>query len=129
MNLSNNNDLYSDGGFPFIRLSIKENIEEDKKKREFGSKNIMSIQNILNKRRQLDDVLSKRAVNNDMFNEIVIPSEDSESSDQEIKFNFNTIVDNHVKDISNLNVKNLIKNRRSISKKGSKKGSKIKSKN
>jgi len=39
-------NLYSDGGFPHIKICYTENIDEDKKRREFSSKNVMSIQNI-----------------------------------------------------------------------------------
>ena len=46
-------DIYSDGGFPFIKICLKDDVIviEEKAKREFNPKNVMSIQAILEKRR------------------------------------------------------------------------------
>ena len=138
-------NLYADGGFPHIRLCYVENIEEDKKSREFSSKNIMSIQNILNRRRNNDLLFPKRTTRNinnidekmvqDYISSSKSPDDDndnfiinkkieklsSDSDSDELQFKFNKISDKDIRNISNLNVSKILKR---TAKKGSKRGSK-----
>jgi hypothetical protein len=111
-----NQNLFCDGGFPNIRVCTTETVSTDKKPKEF-TPNIMSIQNILDKRRAL---LSqpKRSFVTEQKKQIISDSVDSES----LTFNFNNI-DKVLKDISNTDVSKIMS--RTKTKKSSRKGSKI----
>ncbi len=109
---SETNDLYSDGGFPHIRLCIEKSIETEKARKEFNTKNIMSIKNILDRRRnvvQLPIPIQSRTV----------IKQPIEVDDEPLEFNYS------INDISNLNVAHII-SKRSVSKKTEKKPSKKK---
>ena len=132
-NTDNIEDLFADGGFPHIKLCVNETVE-DKTKKEFSSKNVMSIQNILDKRRntlinrQVKPMLPSRSIVNI---DIVKPNNTLDT--KPLVFNLND--DDVLIDISNLDVSKsmlnepkYLKPRRSKRSKGSKKGSKKESK-
>lgn len=99
-NIDFNGDLFADGGFPHIRICVTETTE-DKTKKEFSSKNIMSIQNILDRRRntlinrQIKPYSPSRTVN--------VPTKPVENVDSE-SITFNLKMDDMLADISNLDV-------------------------
>jgi hypothetical protein len=102
-----NNELYCDGGFPAIKLCIKENSDDiEKTKREFNKNNIMSIQTILDKRRSTP------------FLNIIntIPNQSRSVLNDKIDIDFNPIFNlkNDINDIADLNVNNLPKMKRGI---------------
>ena len=103
-------DIYANGGFPFIKICIKDDAMaiEEKTKREFNSKNVMSIQTILEKRRAAPflSLEQKRSI-----------SIESSGSDSNIKFNRKYDINKSLRDISNLDVNELMKQSRPKSKK------------
>lgn len=121
----NNDNLYPDGGFPLIKLCTTDNIT-DKTKKEFSSKNIMSIQNILDKRRNFGlnkPIKQSRLTTATAAN--LNPNNDINTNS--LTFDFK--IDNMLDDISDLNISNIMnKSKRSTTKKskGSKKMKKSK---
>ena len=100
-------DIYSDGGFPFIKICIKDDvIAEEKTKREFNPKNVMSIQSILEKRKSTPflSLEQKRSIS--------VGSKSNSDSDTDIKFNHKYDIQKSIHDISNLDVTDLMKPKR-----------------
>ena len=122
-NINFNNDLFADGGFPHIKICVTETIE-DKTKKEFSSKNIMSIQNILDKRR---NILTNRQIKQPLPSRTVnIPTKPIENVDSE-SIVFNLKMDDILADISNLDVSRSLNVQTKILKQKRSKGSKSKS--
>ena len=98
----NQEDIYSDGGFPQIKICMKDDaiVIEEKTKREFNSKNVMSIQSILNKRRSTPFL--------NMPKRLTKAQSENSDSDSPIKFNKKYDLQKSLHDISNLDVSKLI---------------------
>jgi hypothetical protein len=106
-------ELYADGGFPFIKLCNKDELveEKDKVKREFNPKNIMSIQSILDKRRSTPFLtLPSRS------HSVKTNDSDDSISDQ-MTFNKKYDLQKTMHAISNLDISNIMKPKRASSKK------------
>ena len=59
------NNIWANGGFPNIKIHTENNEIKEKTKKEFSVKNIISIQNILDKRKNL--LQFSRSTNNENY--------------------------------------------------------------
>lgn len=108
-------DIYSDGGFPFIKICIKDDVlMEEKTKREFNPKNVMSIQSILEKRKSSPFLsLEQKRSSSGSNSNLSLGSSSGSSSSSDIKFNRKYNIQKSLHDISNLDVSQLMKPKRS----------------
>jgi hypothetical protein len=109
--IENINDIYPDGGFPHIRLCYTPILEDEKKRKEYSAKNIMSIQSILNKRRFIENIASARQSNAPTVETTTLKPDIVEGNP--MKFKYTNIKNKRLRDIGNLNVSRIMSSKKS----------------